>query len=141
MAKPATSAEGTPAPASLAVEATLTLVAMLFALLALDDITTDNSTGFRPEYTLLAFAGAWLLVFVIQVWRKGRPRLAGLSLVALLAAAWVSLDGLGHKRDGGWSVFWLEYSVVLIAWLWFATLSVALLVRAYRGGTAARSAS
>jgi hypothetical protein len=118
--------------ASLAVEAALTLVAMLFALLALDDITTDNSTGFRPEYTLLAFAGAWLLVFVIQLWRKGRPLLAAISLFALLAAAWVASDGLGHVRDGGWSVFWPEYSVTVIAWLWFAVLAAALLGQAFR---------
>lgn len=116
----------------LTVEAGLTLVVMVFALLALDDITTDNSTGFRPEYTLLAFAGAWLLVFAIQLWRKGRPSLAGISLIALLAAAWVTQNGLGHIRDGGWRVFWPEYSVIVIAWLWFAALAAALLGQVLR---------
>ena len=55
-------AGGAAAPAGLGVEACVTLVAMLFAWLAFDDITTDNATtGFVPEYTLLAAAGAWLL--------------------------------------------------------------------------------
>jgi hypothetical protein len=58
--------------------------------------------------------------------------LAAISLFALLAAAWVASDGLGHVRDGGWSVFWPEYSVTVIAWLWFAVLAAALLGQAFR---------
>lgn len=120
-------------PASLAVEACVTLVAALFAFLALDDITTDNATtGFKPEYRLLGLCAVWLLYFVAQLWRKHRRALAMISLVVLGAAAWVAQDGLGHKRAGGWSVFWREYSVTLVAWLWFLALAVHLLRRAFR---------
>jgi len=130
----------TPAPtvaaatrASLAIEALVTLVAALLALLALDDITTDNATtGFRPEYRLLAFCGAWVLCFVIQLWRKHRRVLAMISLLLLGAAAWVTQDGLGHKNAGGWSIFWPEYSVVVIAWLWYVAVAAILLRQAFR---------
>ena len=121
-------------PSSLAVEASVTLVAALFSLLALDDITTDNATtGFKPEYRLLAVCGAWLLLFVLQLWRTHRRTLAAVSLALVAAAAWVVSDGLGHKNAGGWSVFWAEYSLVTIAWLWFTAVSVTLLARAFRG--------
>ena len=125
---------GGAAPARRVAEACVTLVAMLFALLALDDITTDNATtGFVPEYTLLAIAGAWLVVFAIQLWRKHRRVVAAVSLVVVAAAAWAAGDGLGHKHAGGWSVFWPDYSVITIAWLWFAAVSARLLVQAFRG--------
>jgi hypothetical protein len=107
---------------SLAGEAILTLVAMCFVWLALDDITTDNAVGFRPEYTLLACAGAWLLFFVARLWRSGRRSLAGVSLLFLLAAIWVAGGGIGHRRDGGWNVYWFEYSTLAAAWLWFTGL-------------------
>ncbi len=108
------------------VQATVTLVVLAFAWLALDDITTDNSTGFLPEYRLLAGAGAWCLFVAYTLLRKGRRAIGAASVVAVAAAASVALDGLGHKRDGGWSAFWLEYSVMLAPWLWFLVLSVIL---------------
>lgn len=128
---------------SFAVEAFVTLVAALFALLALDDITTDNATtGFRPEYTILAFCGIWLLLFGTFLWRKGRRRMAGVSLLLLGAAWWVTRDGLGHKSTGGWNVFWPEYAVVCAAWLWFTAIAATLLARALRSaGAAAASVS
>jgi hypothetical protein len=124
---------------SLAVEAFVTLVAALFALLALDDITTDNATtGFKPEYWLLALCGAWVLCFVVQLWRNHRRVPAMISLLLLGAAAWVSADGIGHKRDGGWNVFWPEYSVIVVAWLWFLAAAVILLRQAFRRASSAR---
>jgi hypothetical protein len=53
-------------------------------------------------------------------------------VVVVAAAVWVASDGLGHKRDGGWSVFWPEYTVMLVTWLWFVVLSVMLLVLGLR---------
>jgi hypothetical protein len=124
---------GMAAPACLAVEASVTLLGALFAFLALDDITTDNATtGFRPEYRMLACCGIWLLFFLFQLWRKGRRMLAGLSALLLCAAAWVTIDGIGHKNAGGWSVFWPEYSVILVAWLWFMAIAIMLLAQAFR---------
>ena len=131
------------APGDFAVEAFVTLVAALFAFLALDDITTDNATtGFRPEYTILTFCGIWLLLFGIQLWRKGLRRMAGVSLLLLGGAWWVTRDGLGHKNAGGWSVFWPEYAVVCAAWLWFTANAAMLLAREFRSaGAAAASGS
>jgi hypothetical protein len=124
---------GPTAPAGLAGAAFITLLGALFAFLALDDITTDNATtGFRPEFRLLGCVGAWLLFFVFQLWRNGRRVLAGLSVLLLCAGAWAAGDGIGHKNAGGWSVFWAEYSVILLAWLWFAATAIVLLAQAVR---------
>jgi hypothetical protein len=48
-------------------------------------------------------------------------------VVAVASAVWVASDGLGHKRDGGWSVFWPEYTVMLVTWLWFLALAIVLI--------------
>ena len=125
---------GARAASSLVTESTVTLVAMFIAFLALEDITTDNAIGFRFEYTLLAITGAWLLVLVARLWRNGHPSLSVASLVVLLAVAGVAVDGIGHKRDGGWSAFWVEYSMVTFAWLSFTVIAVALLRRGLRRG-------
>ncbi len=132
---------GQVAPAGLGAEASVTLVLMLLAWLALDDITTDNSTGFHPEYSLLTFCAAWLLVFVFQMWRKSHRLRAGVSLLGLLSAAWVASDGIGHKRDGGWSVFWPEYTVITLTWFWFVGLAMLLVVRAWRATVVGREVS
>ncbi len=108
-------------------EGAVTLVVLMLAWLALDDITTDNSTGFLPEYRLLAAAGAWCLFVAYTLLRRGWRVVGMTSVVAVAAAALVAFDGLGHKRDGGWSVFWPEYSIMLATWLWFLALSVILL--------------
>jgi hypothetical protein len=105
----------------------ITLVVVVLAGLALDDITTDQSAGFLLEYRLLAAAGAWCLFVACSLLSKGHRVLGAASVVAVGAAAWVGFDGLGHKRDGGWSTFWPEYSVMLATWLWFVGLSVILL--------------
>jgi hypothetical protein len=97
------------------------------ASLALDDITTDNSAAFLPEYRMLAAAGVWGLFVAYTLLRTGYRLVGTMSMVAVGAAAWVAFDGLGHKRDGGWSPFWPEYSVMLTTWVWFVALSVLLL--------------
>jgi hypothetical protein len=107
-------------------EAAVTIALGVLAWLALDDITTDNATGFTPEYTLLAACGAWCLFLAFDLLKRGYRRLGAISAVAVAAAVWAAFDGLGHKRDGGWSVFWPEYVVVLVAWLWFSALAIVL---------------
>jgi hypothetical protein len=110
----------------LFAESAVTIALVVLAWLALDDITTDNATGFEPEYRLLAACGAWCLFLTYDLLKRGYRRLGAVSVVAVASAAWVAFDGLGHKRDGGWSVFWPEYTVMLIAWLWFLTLAIVL---------------
>jgi len=104
-----------------------TLAVLVFAWFALDDITTDNSTGFLPEYRVLMAAGVWCVFVASALLRRGSSVLGMTSLVAVAAAAVVASDGVGHIRDGGWSVFWPEYTVILATWLWFLALSVMLL--------------
>ncbi len=111
----------------LFAQGAVTLVVLVLAWLALDDITTDNSTGFVPEYRFLLAAGVWCLFIGYSLLRRGSPVLGITSVVAVAAAALVASDGLGHVRDGGWSVFWPEYTVMLATWLWFLAVSVILL--------------
>jgi len=118
----------------LFVQAIVTLAFAALAWLALDDITTDNSTGFLPEYLLLTAAGVWYLVVAHKLFGEGRRVFGAASVIAVAAAVWVASDGLGHKRDGGWSVFWPEYSVMLAAWLWFLAMSLVLFVLGRRAG-------
>jgi len=112
----------------LFVQAIVTLAFAALARLALDDITTDNSTGFLPEYRLLVVAGVWYLVVAYKLFGEGWRVFGAASVIAVAAAVWVASDGLGHKRDGGWSVFWPEYSVMLAAWLWFLAMALVLFV-------------
>ena len=116
-----------PRAAAFFAEAAVTIGLVLLAWLALDDITTDNWTGFRPEYTLLAACGAWCLFLAYGLLKQGYRRLSTTSMVAVASAVWAASDGLGHKRDGGWSVFWPEYTVMLVAWLWFLALAIILI--------------
>jgi hypothetical protein len=107
-------------------EAAVTIALVVLAWLAVDDITTDNSAGFKPEYRLLAACGAWCLFLAYDLTKHGYSRLGATSVIAVASAVWVASDGLGHKRDGGWSVFWPEYTVMLVAWLWFLALAIVL---------------
>lgn len=113
-----------PRARAFSAEAAVTIGLVVLASLALDDITTDNSTGFRPEYTLLAVCGARCLFLAYDLLKQGYRGLGTTSMVAVALAVWVASDGLGHKRDGGWSVFWPEYTVMLLAWLWFLALAM-----------------
>lgn len=59
-----------PAPSSMfRKHAALTIVALILAWLALDDLTTDASTNFWPERVALAACGAWLLFVAWRVLR------------------------------------------------------------------------
>ena len=108
------------------MKSAVTIALVVLAWLALEDITTDNSTGFTPEYTLLTACGAWCLFLAYDLLKQGYRRLGTASMVALAAAVWVASDGIGHKRDGGWSIFWPEYTVMLVASLWFLALAIVL---------------
>lgn len=127
MESAARSHPGTRQAQAFPAEAALTFGLVVLAGLALDDITTDNSTGFWPEYALLAACGAWCLYLAYGLLRQGSRRLGTTSMVIVASAVWVASDGLGHKRDGGWDVFWPEYTVLLVAWLWFLALALFLI--------------
>jgi hypothetical protein len=110
----------------------VTLATVVLAYLALDDITTDNAVRFPVEYGVLALCGAWLLFVAWGLVRSGARALAAMSVVTVAIAACVAFDGIGHKRDGGWGVFWPEYLVMAGALLWTIVLAITLLRRGSR---------
>ena len=118
---------------SFRVAGAITLVVVTLAFLAFEDITTDESAAVLPEYGMLAVAGAWGLFVAYSLITAGHRFVGAISMVAVAAAVWVAYDGVGHKRDGGWSAFWREYSVLLTTWLWFVALSVILFASGRRG--------
>ena len=50
----------------------VTGVAIILALLALDDITTDNDVSFALEWAMVAGCGAWLAYMLLRMLRR-RP--------------------------------------------------------------------
>jgi hypothetical protein len=104
----------------------VTLAAMVLAWLALDDITTDNATRFPAEYSMLAVAGAWLLFIAWQLWRSGSRATSLLTTASLAAATLMAAGGIGHKRDGGWAVFWPQY--IPLTWAWIHGIVVGILM-------------
>lgn len=50
----------------------VTGVAIILALLALDDITTDNASSFALEWAMVAGCVAWLAYMVLRMLRR-RP--------------------------------------------------------------------
>src|SRR6187401_2979767 len=67
-------------------DAIITLVAVVLALAAIDDITTDHATtGFVPERTALVVCTGWFVFLAWRIWQSGRRPLALTSLAAALA--------------------------------------------------------
>ena len=95
----------------------ITLAAMAAAMLALDDITTDDALQFPVEYRILAVCAVWLLCVAWPLWRAGSRRNAALILASLSVAASLCAGGIGHRRDGGWAAFWPQYVAILWAWI------------------------
>ena len=110
----------------------VTLAAMVLAMLALDDITTDNATRFPGEYSMLAVAGAWLIFVAAQLWRAGSRVNAVLTVASLAAATLMAAGGIGHKRDGGWAVFWPQYIPLTWAWIHGVVVGILMIRRGMR---------
>ncbi len=98
----------------------LSLLVLVLAWLALDDITTDNSTGrFVPEYSVLVASGVWFSGVAIWLLMRRRPILAIASLLAV-ALAVIAFWSLPHHYAPASLV---NYSG-LISIAWFLGLSV-----------------
>jgi hypothetical protein len=50
----------------------ITLAAVVVAMLALEDITTDNATTFVAEWSALAVCAIWFAAEALRVWRSRR---------------------------------------------------------------------
>ena len=108
--------------------AAITLVALLLVFAALDDITTDNATTFRVEYTFLVGCSAWLLFVAWSLIRGGHRPLGFASLVALANAVWAQ-RAIGPGTVPGVR---LEYIVITSAYVWFGALAGAMLWLGWR---------
>jgi cytochrome bd-type quinol oxidase subunit 2 len=110
----------------------ITLAAMALAMLALDDITTDNAAQFPVEYRILAICAVWLLCVAWPLWRSGSRRNAALILASLAVATSLCAGGIGHKRDGGWAAFWPQYIALLWAWIHGTVVGILMIRRGFR---------
>ena len=100
------------------------LVVLLFAWLALDDITTDNANQFPLEYGILVLAGVWFAVLGGRLIAKRRILAGVCSLMAVaigVAACW----NLPHHYQPPSLVNRAGYGVLL----WFLGLATWLVAR------------
>jgi hypothetical protein len=102
----------------------ISIIALLCAWLALDDITTDNATEFNVEYSLLLICGVWFAG--VSVWLLVRGRLV-LGIVSLLAVALavVAFWSLPHHYAPASLVNYLG----LLTLAWFLGLAVWMVAR------------
>lgn len=105
----------------------LTLIAVLLAFAALDDITTDNATTFTFEWLGLGVCAAWLLTVS---WRlvRGKDRwLGSVSVIALVVAV-----GAGSTIRPGTGPFQVAYLATMAGLVWFLGLAGILATRGWR---------
>jgi hypothetical protein len=106
----------------------ITVVALLLVFAAFDDITTDNATTFRVEYTFLVGCAGWLLFVAYSLIRGGHRTLGFASVVALASALWaqrVIQPGIVPGLQP-------EHIVTTTAYLWFWALAGTTLWLAWR---------
>ena len=108
-------------------DAVVTVVTVLLAFAAFDDITTDNATTFTIEWVSLAVCGVWLLIVSYRLLRSRHRWLGSASGVALVAGV-----GAGSAVSPGTGPFQIEYLTTVAALLWFLALAGILTGRAWR---------
>jgi hypothetical protein len=100
------------------LNASITIVMVVLAFLALDDITTDHDTNFVVERTMVIVADAWFVLVAWRVLRLGHRGLGGLSIAVAIAAAvaqWMVGPGTAPFRA--------EYLLTVLGLAWFAMLA------------------
>jgi hypothetical protein len=117
---------GRPGTQSLCVGIASILLLML-AWAALDDITTDTATAFVPEYSILVVCGIWFTA--VAVWLLVRRRaLTGIISLFAVALAVIAFWSLPHHYGQGSPINYLG----LLSLAWFLALAVWMAAR--RGG-------
>jgi hypothetical protein len=113
--------------AELRRDAVITVVAVLLAYAAFDDITTDTSaTSFKVEQVALVLCAAALFSVCWNLMRRAYKGIGTISWVALIAGTLAGARiALGSRRLD-------EYLVVIAVLLWFVGLTVFLLVKSRR---------
>lgn len=102
----------------------VSILLLVLAWLALDDITTDNATTFEFEYTMLVWCGVWFTSVAIWLLVRRRPVLGIASLVAV-ALAVVAFWSLPHHYAPAAPVNYLG----AVSLVWFLALAIWLVAR------------
>jgi hypothetical protein len=100
----------------------VSILLLVLAWLALDDITTDNATGpdaFKVEYSCLVICGVWFASIAIWLLAHRRAHTSIISIAAV-ALAVVAFWSLPHHYAPGTAVNYLG----LISLAWFMGLAV-----------------
>lgn len=103
----------------------LSLLLLVLAWLALDDITTDNATGrFVPEYSMLVVCGCWFASVAAWLLVRRRP-LLGIGSLLAVALAVLAFWSLPHHYAPASPINYLG----LISIAWFLALGIWLVAR------------
>ena len=113
-------------------DAVVTFLVVGLALAALDDITTDTSTGnFLPERIMLAACAVWFAFVAARLIRERHRILGGLSLGVLALGAAVQ-PGVGPGLAPTWFKYF-AYAATVGALGWFVVLAGLMTWSAWRG--------
>lgn len=108
-------------------DAVITLVVVVLAVLALDDITTDTAQSFAFERTALAGCAVWFFVMARRLWQAGHRVLGGLSF-ALVAIGALAQSAIGPDTVPTHAA----YVATVAALAWFLTVAAILGASALR---------
>ena len=113
----------------------LTVVAVVLAFAALDDITTGSETDFQTEWVALAACGVWCGTLAWRLMHSGRRVLGILSLGVVAAGTLVLATGSGTVPS-------LPRYITLVASLaWFLAVAAVLLAETAAARMASRRPS
>ena len=107
-------------------DAIITLAAVVLAVLALDDITTDSAQSFPLERTALVLCAVWFSIVAWRLWRQGHRVLGALSFglvtIGALAQPTIGPDRapmqLGYLATVGALAWFLLVAGFLAAFAW-----------------------
>ncbi len=98
----------------------VSVLLIVLAWLALDDITTDNATGgFVPEYSVLEMCGAWFTAVAAWLFFR-RRRLTGVTSLLAVGVAVLAFWSLPHHYAPASPVNYLG----LLSIAWFLGLAI-----------------
>jgi hypothetical protein len=95
------------------------LIVLLLAWLALDDITTDNASEFPLEYTILVSAGMWFVALGVSLIAK-RRYFSGVSSLLAVVLGVVAFWSLPHHYQPPSPINYLGYAPLA----WFVGLAI-----------------
>ena len=108
-------------------DAVITVAVGLFAVAAIDDITTDSAVSFPLERTALLGCAIWFCVVASRLWRHGHRALGGVSF-ALVAIAAMMQPWVGQGITPTPLAYFAYFATVgTLAWFLFVAAALAML--------------